>query len=109
MDLNEFIQETLSQIIQGVKDTQEYALKNGACINPNRFGAISPKAIMTVGNDDISVIQKVDFEVSLTSTSSSSGKASIRVLSGDIAKETSAINKVKFSIILTLPTMKPNF
>lgn len=109
MELNEFIQETLSQIIQGVKDTQEYAQKNGACINPNRFGTISPKAIMTVGDDGISAIQKVDFEVSLISTDCINGKASIKVLSGDIAKETSAVNKVKFSIILTLPTMKPNF
>lgn len=109
MELNEFIKETLSQIIQGVKDTQDYALKNGACINPNNFGAISPDAIMNVDNSKISAIQKVDFEVSLTSISSNTGKASIKVLSGEMANEITALNKVKFCVLLTLPTMKPYF
>ena len=50
MELNRFISETLKEIIAGVKDAQEFAKENGACINPNQFGTLtSPKHILDMG------------------------------------------------------------
>lgn len=50
MELKKFVSETLKEIIAGVKDAQEFAAKNDACINPNQFGTlVTPKNILDMG------------------------------------------------------------
>lgn len=43
MDLKDFVSETLKEIIEGVKDAQDFAIENGAVINPTSFGVVSQK------------------------------------------------------------------
>lgn len=66
MDLKDFVSETLKEIIEGVKDAQEFAKEKGAIINPSKFGTVTPKAIMSKDNDEISAVQRIDFSLSLS-------------------------------------------
>lgn len=64
MELEKFVSETLKEIIAGVKDAQEFAAKNGACVNPNQFGTLlSPKHILDMGDGTVSIVQPVQFDV----------------------------------------------
>ena len=107
MELNKFISETLKEIILGVKDAQEFAKENGACINPTHFGIVKPRAIMSKDNDEMTSVQRVDFSLSLEQGFSADGKINIGVL--DIGKlggeyKSQNTNTVHFSVLITLPT-----
>lgn len=110
MELKDFVSETLKGIIAGVKDAQEYARQNGACINPIDMGIVKgSNAIMRVGNDSITFVQKVDFSLCITDGSSHVGKAGIEVMNtlkiGEIGGNMSQTveNRVTFSVPLALP------
>ena len=104
MDLKEFITETLISINEGVRDAIEKGDKDKivGSINPTWIGEINWK----------DQVEKVDFEVAVTTTdkTGASGKAGLKVFSiadlgGDASKsfEKGFVNKVKFSIPMLLP------
>ena len=107
MDLKDFVSETLKGIIDGVVDAQSYALKKGACINPVQMGiARQTNAIMRVGNDSITYVQKIDFSLSVQQSHLADGKIGIEVL--DILKIGGAYekfieNRVSFCVPMALP------
>lgn len=110
MELNRFISETLKEIIAGVKDAQEFAKENGACINPNQFGTLtSPKHILDMGDGTVSIVQPVEFDVCVTHTKKKSGKGGIEILSGGMENSTNTASRIKFSVAVSLPRMKANF
>ena len=89
MELNKFISETLKEIISGVKEAQEFARENGACINPNQFGTLtSPKNILDMGDGTVSIVQPVEFDVCVTHTKKKSGKGGIEIVSGSMESST---------------------
>lgn len=111
MNLKDFIGETLKEIIAGVKDAQEYAKENGACINPANMGVIKgSNAIMRVGGDNIAFVQKVDFSVSISHGSTKGGGVGIEVMDilkiGEARGECSNFyeNRVSFSVPIALPS-----
>lgn len=107
MDLKDFVSETLKGIIDGVVDAQSYALKKGACINPVQMGiARQTNAIMRVGNDSITYVQKIDFSLSVQQSHLADGKIGIEVL--DVlniggAYEKFIENRVSFCVPMALP------
>lgn len=110
MELRDFVSETLKEIIAGVKDAQEYARQNGACVNPIDMGIVKgSNAIMRVGNDNITFVQKVDFPLCVTDGSTHGGKVGIEVMDtikiGEIGsnKSQTVENRVTFSVPLALP------
>lgn len=109
MELSLFISETLKEIIKGVKDAQPYAKENGACINPYVFGAAKPKHVIDMGNGTASMVQPVLFDLCVETTKTKKGKAGIQVVSGNMESASKAVNRVNFSIAVSLPRMKPNF
>lgn len=110
MELNKFISETLKEIISGVKEAQEFARENGACINPNQFGTLtSPKNILDMGDGTVSIVQPVEFDVCVTHTKKKSGKGGIEIVSGSMESSTDTASRIKFSVAVSLPRMKPNF
>lgn len=110
MELSKFVSETLKEIISGVKDAQEFAKDNDACINPNQFGTLTtPKHILDMGDGTISVVQPVSFDVCVTQTKKKSGKGGIEIVSGSMESSTDTVNRIKFSVAVSLPRMKPNF
>lgn len=110
MDLKEFVSETLKEIIAGIKDAQEYAKENGACINPDEFGTlVKPEHIINLGDGNVSIVQPVSFDVCIVSKKTKSGKGGIEIVSGGMESTKGTESRVKFSVAVSFPTMKPNY
>lgn len=110
MELKEFVSETLKEIISGVKNAQAFAQENGACINPNQFGTLAtPKHILDMGDGTVSIVQPVEFDVCVTHVKKKSGKGGIEIVTGSMGSSTSTASRIKFSVAVSLPRMKPNF
>jgi len=109
MELNQFIQNTLKQIIEGVAESQAYAQEKGAIINPSTV-----KFFKDGKNNSYrhAMPQDVQFDVGLTSTTTEGSKEGIGVFLGAIKlgkdnqenSQVSAVTKVKFTVPLILPT-----
>lgn len=107
MDLKNFVNETLRQIIEGVEEAQSFAKEHGACINPANFGALETKAIMSKDNGEITAVQRIDFSLLLTTVIEANGKVGIEIF--DFVKAGGSYNKnctncVNFSVLVALPT-----
>jgi len=110
MNLDDFVSETLQQIIKGITSAQQFGASHGAQINPI---SIKPS-----GTDSHSYckftgapIQLVSFDVALTvsqesSTSSPEAKVgSISVSPSDTNSiHNSSISRIKFEIPVMFPT-----
>jgi hypothetical protein len=107
MELSRFIEETITQIVNGVKLAQENTKDSGAKINP--LGAMSSGGKVYTLNR--SFIDVVDFEVALTRIDEKEGKGGIGVFLGGFGiggQEKTAINNmavtnIKFSIPIVFP------
>ena len=100
MDLKDFVSETLKEIIEGVKGAQDFAIENGAVINPTSFGVVSPKAIMSKDNEEVTSVQRIDFSLSLQQSYAADGKVSIGVMDiGKIEGEYRNIKENRFVIL----------
>ena len=114
MDLREFVSETLTQIVEGVKSAQSKAAESGATVNP----AIRASAELAGKQDFLPTgagyAQSVQFDVALTVTEGTGTKGGIGVFAGAINlgssgqshDESSSVSRVKFSVLLALP-LKP--
>jgi len=94
MNLEDFVAETLSQIVSGVKKAQKTTKSNDAVIVPYHS---------TGGNVDY------DVAVTVVEGTETSGKAGISVwsigagVSGKSESSTSTASRIKFSIAVELP------
>jgi hypothetical protein len=121
VDLEQFVEQSLIQIIAGVGKAQNSTRLAGKhhseadVVNP-RFMAgadMSPKGrdYFTV---DRNIVQFVDFDVAVSSETGSNlkGDASIKVLGFGIGtqagseKATSAVSRIKFQVPIVLPRAK---
>ena len=98
MELQDFIAETLKQIISGVRRAQESAIDLGAKINP-RGGAMVE-------------MRNVHFDVGIITSEGTDKKGCIGVLVGPVGSlgsedqsdtASSARSRIKFSVPLKLP------
>lgn len=110
MNLEEFIHESLVQIVRGVKLAHDEALESG----------VNPPCKLNVrnikGKDGRPYpVEEVEFDVAVTATSESEkgGKAGITVVSmfgvGGEAKSTSALqseSRVKFRVTVAFPGLQ---
>jgi hypothetical protein len=109
MVLEEFVKDTLLQIIKGVKSAQDEADAFGAVVSPS----LSSEDVNTVKIHDKSrTVTGVDFDVVLTESVSSKGDAKVSVgfmhfakvgAEGGDAKENGVRTSVKFSVPVALP------
>jgi hypothetical protein len=80
MELKDFIKETLIQIAEGISEAQE-VLEDTDCV-------INPRDIKSEGYDHVviknkrHILQRVNFNIALASTSNSEDKAGIGVMLG---------------------------
>ena len=111
MELKDFICATLKEIIAGVREAQNFAAENEACINPNQFWRISTKAenIIDMGDGTVSIVQPVQFDVCVTESNKMAGEGGIKILSGNIENQSSTASRIKFSVAVSLPRMRPNY
>nr|WP_321307536.1 hypothetical protein [uncultured Sphaerochaeta sp.] len=103
MELQEFIDETLRQIIAGVKKAQE--AEDGSYINADMAGA-SFSGNLTNGGP-YGVATRVDFDVSVSAETSGGGGAKLVVFGvgaeGGTHHSATSANRISFSIPIRLP------
>lgn len=114
MKLEDFISESLSQIINGVKKAQIHAEQNGAKINASTFSRA--KSIGDSYYDEYSnrPAQVIDFDIAVTTKEQgeTSGKAGVFVtvfgagIEGSESSENFISNRIKFAIPILLPYQK---
>ena len=109
MDLKEFTKQTLVQIVEGVKEANEFFEGSGAQVM-NESPAKPKQYVYDTHGDAINVVE-VDFDVAITATESegANGGAGLRVASiinfggGTESKiENQTISRIKFTLPLVL-------
>lgn len=113
MNLEDYIAETLRQIVSGVAKAQEHAAQNGAEVNPHmRSNATVNSALGMVSTNTNGVYaQLVQFDVALTVKEGAGTKGGIGVAGGIInigsaghsSNENTSVNHVKFTVPVALP------
>lgn len=115
VNVQEFVTESLRQIIDGVSDAQSYANEKQAHINPPSYymnlATGKPERDDRVRNQ--SVGQMVDFDIAVIVTSTAANKDTIRVVGGPLGldveagqHEHSTASRIRFSVPLFLPQQK---
>jgi hypothetical protein len=103
MQLDEFISQTLNEIINGVKEAQKACTESNPIIVPYRSGQRP---------------QQIEFDVALTVEKGTQTKGGIGVLSGIVNlgsagqsdNSQTAVNRIKFTIPVYLPSPdRPKF
>jgi hypothetical protein len=113
VDLEDYIAETLRQIVSGVSKAQQLTAEHGASVNPqmrSNPSVNSALGIIPTGTAGI-YAQLVHFDVALTVKKGTGTKGGIGVASGIVnlgsagqsSNEDTAINHVKFTVPLALP------
>jgi hypothetical protein len=119
MKLQEFVSETLREIIAGVKEAQTYAKDNGAIVNPMPEHLVRDKdkyaTVMVAPQEwECSLIKDIDFDVAVTSTDTSETQAGAGIFVAAFGlgvkdksdTVNSCVSRIKFSVPLALPTNK---
>ncbi|RCS25832.1 hypothetical protein DUT91_03475 [Phyllobacterium salinisoli] len=103
MELKDFIAETLSQIIEGVREAQ--AREDGANINAAMGGAEFGGQLVNVGT--YGVATRVDFDVSVTAETKGGAGAKLAVfgvgVDGGAGHTAGSANRISFSVPVRLP------
>ena len=118
MELSTFITETLNSITKGIKDSQPFALENGAIVNPILHPAdkASDLLVLLKNVEGARPVTKVDFDISVTVESSTSGgiKGGINVYAISLSakkadnEKSESISRIKFSINTVFLCSDPN-
>ncbi len=109
MELKEFVTQTLTQIIEGIKDAQEQTKDSGALINPKTYGDTG--LIVEGTKSEIRNVQSVKMNVALTVTENSGNKSGIGVVASvfkaGVSKEDSDTNTTTSHIEFNIPVSFP--
>lgn len=112
IELKKFVEETLVQIVKGVKASQDDIKNIGGEICPTGLyfsGGSETRVIYKPGKG---IVQTVEFDIALTVTKATAleGKAGIAIHIASAGGETSlektreALNRVKFTVPVLLPS-----
>lgn len=113
MELKDFIQGALQQIIDGIEACQEHQETLGAIVNPGSLLHREGIGLITHIDNIQRQVRNVDFEVGITSTEKSGGKTGIGVsfsgigIGGQKSNEmgNAASTSLKFSIPVAFPVV----
>ena len=111
MELQEFVTQTLVQIVAGVKQAQVDAKKLGSEVNPHLTAPaaeLGQHGFLWTGGPAAQVVQ---YDVALTVLEGTGTKGGIGVFAGAVTlgssgqskNESTSVSRVKFSVPLTLP------
>jgi len=111
MKLQEFVNETLKEIIAGVKESQKYAASEGAWVSPHMRARGDKTSIRYLAETGGANIEQIEFDVAVTSTEGSATEAGVGIFvaafglgaRGKSDESSSSISRIKFSIPLGLP------
>jgi hypothetical protein len=103
MNISEFVDETLSEILAGIRAAQKR--NGGDYISAEMYGDASAHGIFSGGSSGQFTV--VQFDVSVAAQSSAAGKSGLRVwsvgLAGGNEHATQHNSRIKFSVHLKLP------
>jgi hypothetical protein len=111
IELKDFISESLKQIILGVQQTQTFADKHSALINPSLFSIAKMKREKF---DGLPFVQMVDFDIAVTigNIKGKEGNIGIFAVAASLGvggkikseKRIENISRIKFQIPIRLPS-----
>jgi hypothetical protein len=113
MELKEFIETTIMQLVEGINTANKEVQKHGAYINPRCVNRLNE--IAKINNNDYP-ISNIDFEVSLIQLNSEEKKKGIGVNlkgfnfdnNGKNSQNQQSATSIKFSIPIIFPTTDGN-
>ena len=114
MKLEDFISESISQIIGGVKKAQEYAEQNQAMVNPVSLKKSNSSGDSYYDENTFRPAQIIEFDISVTTKEDDqvTGKAGVFIsvfklgIEGKEGSENLISNRIKFSVPIMLPSQK---
>lgn len=116
MELKEFIKESLSQIIDAVKETQEKYKDTNVVICPDNIQEVKSGLYILDENEydnysSRSKVQNIDMDIAISVTEKEGNKSGLGIakiinagISSENAQRNERISKIKFSIPIVLPT-----
>jgi len=112
IELKEFIQETLVQIVSGVKNAQEEIEDIGGEICPTGLYFSAGQEQPIIYKPGLGIVQTVEFDIALSTAKETEGKGSagisISVINlgarGGIKKSKEEANRVRFTVPVLLPS-----
>lgn len=116
MELKEFIKESLSQIIDAVKETQEKYKDTNVVICPDNIQEVKSGLYILDENEydnysSKSKVQNIDMDIAISVTEKEGNKSGLGIakiinagISSENAQRNESISKIKFSIPIVLPT-----
>jgi len=107
MEIKDFVSESLKQIIDGIKEAQEHASKEGASINP--IEKQTNPTSMTITEP-----QTIEFDLAVTVAEGGQAKSGFGIVVGAFVAGTQAqvegkystVSRIKFSIPLIIPKQR---
>ncbi|WP_351189333.1 hypothetical protein [Shewanella sp. TB4-MNA-CIBAN-0142] len=110
MQLDEFVSQTLKQVIDGVSDAQKYGALRNANINPSSARMDSKAAGYIFCAQTGVPLQEVEFDIAVTvseSNTTSDGDKSIGAISvtaaNQASNQNSSVSRIKFKVPILLP------
>ncbi|MDO3390616.1 hypothetical protein Q3C19_09025 [Bacteroides sp. ET489] len=116
MELKEFIKESLSQIIDAVKETQEKYKDTNVVICPDNIQEVKDGLYILDENEydnysSRSKVQNIDMDIAISVTEKEGNKSGLGIakiinagISSENTQQNESISKIKFSIPIVLPT-----
>ena len=112
MKLEDFISETLIQIINGIKTAQKYADSNDAKVNPKNISITGKENLrLWDGGYNGLPVEEIKFDVAVSTTQGSVTKGGIGIFVGGIGVGTQgqsdssnlSVSRIRFSVPVRLP------
>ena len=118
MELDQFITATLNSIIKGINGSKDFAIENGAKINP-LIGPHERSRILTMnsGHETLTkAISEIKFDIAITTSSEKdkAGGLGINVFSANVGGKLTrkdlaeTVSRIKFSVNDVLPNTANN-
>ena len=109
MNLEEFVEETLVQIVRGVAGAGRKTIRENAIVNPDSLHWGAEQEMLWDGEGK--KVEEIEFDVALTTSEQkeAGGKVGLSVMSigggvqGSTTSASSSVSRVKFSVPLSLP------
>ena len=114
MKLDEFISESLQQLIAGVTVAQEKAKIAGGIINPRGVGDYSGSRTQPILMYRGIMVQNVEFDIAVSVSDKRGGEAGAGIFVGPVSiggkgskeSENQSTNRLRFTVPVTLPVLE---
>ena len=116
MKLEDFISQTLREILVGIKQAQAFAEENGGEIVPPKIRFRTDQGLQLYDQTDGTPVEKIEFDVAVTATEGTSTKGGIGVFVGAVGlgsqgqsnASNQSVSRIKFSVPVMFPKQKRN-